>query len=104
MEKDKKIDSNTKNIIRLEEEIAKNSSLVEEAKNEVKQNSFMIKQINFPDFLEKNKKFKDDIEQKMNDLILKMKRKVGSNQLVALEQTMIDKLDKFISQNERNKA
>jgi len=39
----------------------------------------MIKQINFPDFLERNKKFKDEMDQKMNELILKMKRKVGSN-------------------------
>lgn len=64
----------------------------------------MIKEINFPEFLEKNKKFKEDLDQKMNDLILKMKKKVGSNELVALEQTMIEKLDKFLTDNEKNKA
>lgn len=40
----------------------------------------------------------------MNDLILKLKKKVGTNQLLALEQTMIDKLDKFLSENEKTKA
>jgi hypothetical protein len=40
----------------------------------------------------------------MNELILKMKKKVGSNELIALEQTMIEKLDKFLSDNEKNKA
>ena len=39
----------------------------------------MINQINFPDLLEKTKKFKDDTDQKINDLVLKMKKKVGSN-------------------------
>lgn len=47
--------------------------------------------------LEKNRKFREDVDQKMNDLTLKMKRKVGTNELVALEQTMIEKLDKFLS-------
>lgn len=39
----------------------------------------MIKEINFAEMLEKNKKFRDDTDQKVNDLILKMKKKVGSN-------------------------
>lgn len=29
--------------------------------------------------MEKNKKFKQETDQKLNDLILKMKKKVGSN-------------------------
>ncbi len=29
--------------------------------------------------MEKNKKFKEDADQKINDLIVKMKKKVGSN-------------------------
>ena len=40
----------------------------------------------------------------MNNLILKMKKKVGTNEIFALEQTMIDKLDKFLSENEKTKA
>ncbi len=59
----------------------------------------MIKEINFAEMMEKNRKFKEETEQKTNDLILKMKKKVGTNELLALEQTMIDKLDKFLSEN-----
>ena len=40
----------------------------------------------------------------MNDLALKMKKKVGTNELIALEQTMVDKLDKFLAENEKSKA
>lgn len=64
----------------------------------------MIKEINFPEMMEKNRKFREETDQKMNDLILKMKKKVGSNQLLAFEQTMIEKLDKFLSDNEKSKA
>jgi hypothetical protein len=39
----------------------------------------MIKEINFPEMMEKNRKFREETDQKMNDLILKMKKKVGSN-------------------------
>mgnify|MGYP003405956746 CR=1 FL=1 len=49
--------------------------------------------------MDKNKRFKEDMDQKMNDLIIKMKKKVGTSELHALEQTMIDKLDKFLSEN-----
>jgi len=38
---------------------------------------------------EKNRKFKEDMDQKVSDLVLKMKKKVGTNELAALEQTMI---------------
>ena len=44
------------------------------------------------------------MDQKMSDLIIKMKKKVGKEQLSELEQTMVEKLDKFLSENERNKA
>lgn len=54
--------------------------------------------------MEKNKKFREQTDQKVNDLILKMKKKVGTNQLTALQQTMIQKLDKFFNDNEKNKA
>lgn len=54
--------------------------------------------------MNKNKAFKDDMDHKMNDLIIKMKKKVGTHDLQALEQTMIEKLDKFLSDNEKSKA
>jgi hypothetical protein len=34
--------------------------------------------------MEKNRKFREETDQKMNDLILKMKKKVGTNELLAL--------------------
>jgi hypothetical protein len=39
--------------------------------------------------MDKLKKFKDDIDQKMQDLGIKMKKKVGTNELSTMEQTMI---------------
>jgi len=57
----------------------------------------MLKEINFPDMMEKNRKFKEEMDQKINELVVKMKKKVGTNELVALEQTMIEKLDRFLS-------
>ena len=47
-------------------------------------NSGMIKEINFPEMLEKIRKFREDMDQKMNDLIVKMKKKVGKEQLTEL--------------------
>lgn len=44
------------------------------------------------------------MDQKVNDLIIKMKKKVGNSELIALEQTIIEKLDKFLSDNEKSKA
>ena len=44
----------------------------------------MIKEINFPEMLEKIRKFREDMDQKMNDLIVKMKKKVGKEQLTEL--------------------
>ena len=67
-------------------------------------NSGMIKEINFPEMLEKIRKFREDMDHKMSDLVIKMKKKVGTQQLHELEQTMVEKLDKFLSENEKNKA
>jgi hypothetical protein len=33
-----------------------------------------------------------------------MKKKVSQNELLALEKSMIEKLDKFLAENERSKA
>lgn len=34
--------------------------------------------------MEKNRKFKEETDQKVSDLVVKMKKKVGTNELVAL--------------------
>ena len=70
----------------------------------MEENTKLIKEINFPELLEKNKKFREEMDQKMIDLSLKMKKKVGSNELVAFEQTMVEKLDKFLGDSEKSKA
>lgn len=44
----------------------------------------MLKEINFPQMMEKNRKFKEEMDQKITDLVVKMKKKVGTNELVAL--------------------
>ena len=70
----------------------------------VQQNNAMIKQINFTQLLQKLKKFRDDTETKVSELAVKMKKKVSQGELLALESTIIGKLDKFFADNERNKA
>lgn len=104
LEKEQKIKDLTQEIAKLSAGIDKSKEKIEAANREVQENTRMIKEINFPDMMDKNKKFKEETEQKMNDLVLKLKKKVGTNELVALEQNMIDKLDKFFSDNERTKA
>lgn len=104
LEKEQKIKDLTQEIAVLSAAIDKSKEKIESANREVQENTRMIREINFPDMMDKNKKFKEETEQKMNDLVLKLKKKVGSNELVALEQNMIDKLDKFFSDNERTKA
>jgi hypothetical protein len=39
--------------------------------------------------LDKIKKFKDDMEHKITDLNIKMKKKIGTGDLTSLEQNMI---------------
>ena len=104
LEKEQKIKDLAQEIALLSAGIDKSKEKIEAANKEVQENTRMIKEINFPDMMDKNKKFKEETEQKMNDLVLKLKKKVGSNELIALEQNMIDKLDKFFSDNEKNKA
>lgn len=104
LEKEQKIKDLIQEIALLSAAIDKSKEKIESANREVQDNTRMIKEINFPDMMDKNKKFKEETEQKMNDLVLKLKKKVGSNELVALEQNMIEKLDKFFSDNEKTKA
>ena len=104
LEKEQKIKDLAQEIALLSAGIDKSKEKIEAANREVQENTRMIKEINFPDMMDKNKKFKEETEQKMYDLVLKLKKKVGSNELIALEQNMIDKLDKFFSDNEKNKA
>ena len=59
----------------------------------------MIKEINFAEMIDKIKKFKDDLDHRMHDLTIKMKKKVGTTELAALEQSIVEKLDKFLSDN-----
>ena len=61
-----------RDILALEEKLKK-------AEEETAANTKLIKQINFPELMEKNKKFREEMDQKMNDLAIKMKKKVGSN-------------------------
>jgi hypothetical protein len=91
-------------LAKVNESVERAKVMIDEANKEVKENTKMIKEINFAEMMEKNRKFKEETEQKTNDLILKMKKKVGTNELLAFEQTMIEKLDKFLSENEKTKA
>lgn len=100
----KKNEELQKEIGRIDAKIATIHEKIKATKADTDQNTQMIKEINFPEMQEKNKKFKDEMDQKVNDLIIKMKKKVGTTELMALEQTMIEKLDKFLSENEKNKA
>lgn len=104
LEKEQKIKDLAQEIALLSAGIDKSKEKINSANKEVQENTRMIKEINFPDMMDKNKKFKEDTEQKINDLVLKLKKKVGTNELIALEQNMIDKLDKFFSDNEKTKA
>ena len=55
----------------------------------------MIKEINFTEILERLQKQKEEVEQKVSEFATKIKKKVGVNELHALEKSMIEKLDKF---------
>jgi hypothetical protein len=50
----------------------------------VKQSNAMIGEINFPELLEKLKKLKDETEGKVGEIAVKMKKKVGHGELLAL--------------------
>lgn len=49
----------------------------------------MIKDINFADMLEKIKKQKDEVDRKVSEFAIKLKKKVGANDLLAFEKSMI---------------
>lgn len=89
---------------KVEQEVVILEDKLIKTREEIEDNAKLIKEINFPELLEKNKKFREEMDQKMIDLSIKMKKKVGSNELMAFEQTMIEKLDKFLGDSEKNKA
>jgi hypothetical protein len=70
----------------------------------MKQNNQLIGDMNFTEIIEQIKKFKEEITSRVNELAGKLKKKVSLSELLALEKTMIEKLDKFLTDNERNKA
>ena len=63
-----------------------------------------MKEINFTEILERLKKQKEEVEQKVAEFATKIKKKVGANELHAFEKAMVDKLDKFFNEFEIQKA
>ena len=53
------------------------------------QNNNMMKEINFNEMQQKLKKYKEESESKLNEMILKLKKKVGVTELTDLEKNMI---------------
>ena len=64
----------------------------------------MIKEIDFAGLLERIMKFKEETENKVTELTTKIKKKVSKAEILEFEKSMIEKLDRFFSENERNKA
>jgi hypothetical protein len=83
------------------------SNVLERVSNvdkELEQNNAMIKEINFTELLEKMKKFREETDAKVQELAIKMKKKVSQSELLTLEKAMIEKLDKFLNENGHSKA
>lgn len=59
----------------------------------------MMKEINFSEMQQKIKKFKEETESKLNEMILKLKKKVGTTELSELEKNMVEKIDGFLLAN-----
>jgi hypothetical protein len=68
----------------LREEIAKMNTCVLNVEENVKENNAMIKEINFTEFLDKIKKFKDETESRVTELSAKLKKKVSQGELLNL--------------------
>ena len=79
-----KLTQTNEEIKRLEKELGLTKVAIDKNTENICINSGMIKEINFPEMLEKIRKFREDMDQKMNDLIVKMKKKVGKEQLTEL--------------------
>lgn len=59
----------------------------------------MLKEINFPEMMEKMKTVKEDMDHKVAEFSQKIKKKVGVNDLFSFEKIMVDKLDRFLGDN-----
>lgn len=69
----------------------------------VQQSSAMIREIDFPEQLEKVRRVREETEGRVGELAAKLRRKVGQGELLALESTLVERLDKFLGE-ERGRA
>lgn len=99
------------NIARVQEETKNLGGKISEidikatkASNDALQNNNMMKEINFNEMQLKLKKYKQESQSKLNEMILKLKKKVGVTELAELEKNIIEKLDGFLLTNEKAKA
>ncbi len=64
----------------------------------------MMKEINFNDMQQKLRKYKEESETKLNEMIIKIKKKVGGAELAEVEKRIVDQIDRFLLGNEKAKA
>lgn len=64
----------------------------------------MIREMNFSELMDKIKKIKEETDNKVGELSIKLKKKCGLSDLTELENNMIEKLDKFLAINQKDKA
>lgn len=64
----------------------------------------MMKEINFNDMQQKLRKFKEDSDNKISEMIIKLKKKVGGAELADVEKRIVEQLDKFLLAGEKAKA
>lgn len=76
---------------------------VNKACQEVAENNAMMKEINFNEMQQKIKKFKEDSETKLSEFGIRLKKKVGSGDLLEIEKNIIEKIDRYLV-NEKPKA
>lgn len=74
------------------------------ASQDANENNSMMKEINFNDMQQKLRKFKEDSDSKLNEMILKLKKKVGGPELAEVEKKIVDQIDKFLLGAEKAKA
>ena len=71
---------------------------------DAEQNNSMMKEINFNDMQQKLRKFKEDSDTKISEMIIKLKKKVGGVELADVEKRIVEQLDKFLLAGEKAKA
>ena len=54
--------------------------------------------------MEKLKSQREEIDRKLSEFVIKLKKKVGINELLTLEKSIVEKLDNFLADNEKSKA